>query len=116
MTDYYKLLGLTQNATLEEIKKAYRHLALKYHPDKNPGNKTAEEMFKQVSRAYSVLSDVEERKAYDYKINQSRSQQTSKQSSHRQQSNDGQYYLTPQAVLEVFQNLRKSVASLDTKI
>jgi hypothetical protein len=112
MTDYYKLLGIAHNASIDEIKKAYRQSALKYHPDKNPGNKAAEEMFKQVSRAYAVLSDAEERKAYDYKINQLRAQQTNKQSNQRQQSNDGQYHLTPQAVLEVFQNLRKSVNSL----
>ncbi len=49
--DYYKILGLTKSATPEEIKRAYRKLAVKYHPDKNPGNKAAEEKFKKVSEA-----------------------------------------------------------------
>jgi molecular chaperone DnaJ len=65
MEDYYDTLGISRNATLEEIKTAYRRLALKYHPDKNPGNKGAEEMFKQLSEAYQVLADTEKRQLYD---------------------------------------------------
>ncbi len=65
MEDYYELLGVDRNATKEEIKRAYRRLALKYHPDKNPGDKEAEEMFKKISEAYSVLSDEEKRAQYD---------------------------------------------------
>src|ERR1035437_9783337 len=64
-TDYYKILGIDKTASSEEIKKAYRKLAVKYHPDKNPGNKEAEEKFKKMSEAYAVLSDVEKRKQYD---------------------------------------------------
>jgi curved DNA-binding protein len=64
-TDYYKILGVDKKATAEDIKKSYRKLALKYHPDKNPGNKEAEEKFKKVSEAYAVLSDKEKRNQYD---------------------------------------------------
>src|SRR5689334_23631488 len=63
--DYYKTLGVGKNATDEEIKKAYRKLARQYHPDRNPGNKKAEERFKEISQAHDVLSDPEKRKAYD---------------------------------------------------
>ncbi|MFH1079053.1 MAG: DnaJ C-terminal domain-containing protein [Pseudomonadota bacterium] len=63
--DYYKILGVEKNASEENIKKAYRKLAMKFHPDRNPGNKQAEEKFKKLSEAYAVLSDQEKRKQYD---------------------------------------------------
>ena len=63
--DYYKILGVDKNADAKTIKKAYRELARRYHPDANPGNKEAEEKFKEISEAYEVLSDPEKRKRYD---------------------------------------------------
>ncbi|MGB3467449.1 MAG: DnaJ C-terminal domain-containing protein [Cyclobacteriaceae bacterium] len=63
--DYYKILGVKKDATQDEIKKAYRKLAVKYHPDKNPDNEVAEEKFKEISEANEVLGDPEKRKQYD---------------------------------------------------
>ncbi len=63
--DYYEILELSRNATQEEIKKAYRKAALKYHPDRNPNNKEAEEKFKEAAEAYEVLSDEDKRRRYD---------------------------------------------------
>ena len=63
--DYYEVLGLQKGASEEEIKKAFRKMALKYHPDRNPGDKEAEEKFKEVNEAYSVLSDPDKKNKYD---------------------------------------------------
>jgi molecular chaperone DnaJ len=63
--DYYEILGVTRNATEQELKSAYRKMALRYHPDRNPNNREAEESFKEASEAYAVLSDPQKRSAYD---------------------------------------------------
>ena len=63
--DYYQILGISKDASQDDIKKAYRKLARKYHPDLNPGDKTAEEKFKEINEAYAVLSDSQKRAEYD---------------------------------------------------
>ena len=63
--DFYETLGVARSASDDEIKKAYRKLAMKYHPDRNPGDKAAEEKFKEVQYAYAILSDREKKTAYD---------------------------------------------------
>ena len=63
--DYYEILGVSKTATVAEIKKAYRKKALEYHPDKNPGDKEAEEKFKEAAQAYEILSDEQKRAQYD---------------------------------------------------
>src|SRR5258708_38779047 len=63
--DYYEVLGVSKGASVEDIKKAYRKVAMQFHPDRNPGDKSAEEKFKEAAEAYEVLSDADKRAQYD---------------------------------------------------
>ncbi len=63
--DYYEILGVDKNASQDEIKKLYRKIAIKYHPDKNPGDRDAEEHFKEAAEAYEILSNQDKRSRYD---------------------------------------------------
>src|SRR5580765_9098931 len=63
--DYYEVLGVGKNATAEEIKKSYRKVAMQFHPDRNPGDKSAEDKFKEAAEAYEVLSDADKKRRYD---------------------------------------------------
>src|SRR5438874_108186 len=63
--DYYEILGVTKSASVDEIKKSYRKVAMQYHPDRNPGDKSAEEKFKEAAEAYEILSDQDKRAQYD---------------------------------------------------
>lgn len=84
MNDYYEILGVSKTASADEIKKAYRKLALKYHPDKNPGDTVAEEKFKQITAAYDVLGDEEKRRQYDAGAYSMNGSSTSSDNTYRQ--------------------------------
>lgn len=106
MKDYYKILGVLPNATSEEIKKSYRQLALKYHPDKNPGSRIAENFFKQLTEAYNVLSNTEKRDAYDRTYFK-----TTKQ--HIENEDKQESKVTPDMILVIFKEIRKKLNGID---
>lgn len=74
--NYYDILGISQSSTSDEVKKAYRKLSLKFHPDKNEGDEYFSQMFKQINIAYNVLIDPEKRKIYDFQLRSRRQNQT----------------------------------------
>ncbi len=115
MIDYYKLLGVLPTATSEEIKRAFRQLALKYHPDRNLGDKNSEAFFKKITEAYSILSDPEERENYNWKYK--KSQQTSTNQNQQQQKAEPKQdaQVTPQVILAIFQDIRKRFAGIEKK-
>lgn len=80
MRDYYYILGVKENSSLQEIKTAYRKLALKFHPDKNEGEKYFEEMFKAILEGYEILSDTEKRKSYEIELKEFKSSKTNRDS------------------------------------
>ncbi|NXT79953.1 DNJB8 protein, partial [Zapornia atra] len=93
MVDYYKVLGLQRSASQDDVKKSYRKLALKWHPDKNPSNKEeAEEKFKAVAEAYEVLSDPQKRSLYDRSVEKSRSPRGRSATGTQEDSFDSPYH------------------------
>jgi hypothetical protein len=117
MKDYYKILEVAQSATNDELKKSYRRLALKYHPDRNSGDKLAEANFKEVVEAYEVLSNIEERKKYD--INYTKSHKSSANNGSQQKTRpeyskqeDPQ---TPMSFLSVVIELKRKIAGFEKK-
>src|ERR1700760_3361411 len=97
MEDLYKVLGVQRDIDEKGLKKAYRQLAQKYHPDKNPGDKSAEEKFKVISNAYEILSDSQKKAAYDAGAfaNNSSHNSNPNQSSHHSAHNYAQYGAHP---------------------
>ncbi len=104
MKDYYKILGVKPSAALPEIKKTYRALAFKYHPDKNPENALSEARFKEIQEAYSVISDPVKRAAYD----------DERWLSGMGSRNDYREAVTPAWLLKVARDLNASLATMDT--
>lgn len=109
MKDYYELLGVPPTATADEIKRAYRQLALKYHPDKNQGDKQSETLFKQLKEAYETLSDSETRKAYDFELSR-----TTTSDNESKQTNQTPYQkVTPLTFLYIFKEIEKQIIGVD---
>lgn len=90
--ELYNLLGVTENATTDEIKKAYRQLALKYHPDRNPGDVKSEAFFKKITEAYEILSDPEQRESYNRKLKQTQQSQDIQSNYRNQENNSSKKY------------------------
>ena len=91
--DYYYILGLARNASQDEIKKAYRKLSTKFHPDKNDGDKFFEERFKDINKAYETLVDAAKRKIYDDRLNESNTTTQTSYSSPPKKNRPGRSYM-----------------------
>lgn len=91
LANYYTILGLNTNATASEIKAAYRRLALKYHPDKNPGSDAAAEMMKKINAAYHILGDTSKKTSYDFKLGITSKTSTYSNTSYRYQHSTSTY-------------------------
>ena len=109
MIDYYKVLELSASATPEQIKKAYRRIALKYHPDKNNGDKTSEQRFKEIVEAYETLSNIDKREKYDSNYASGTKATNSAQEQKKSEP------LTPITFLAFFRDLRKKISGIDKK-
>lgn len=108
MKDHYKILGVAPGSGYEEIKKAYRLLALKHHPDKNGGNSASEELFKEISEAYIVLSDVSKRGDYDSRFDSYQNTEYESAPSSRK--------ITPVTFLTMFRNIKTRVLNAGGRI
>ncbi|GAB2996807.1 hypothetical protein GCM10027284_13060 [Cyclobacterium sediminis] len=112
MTDYYKLLGVLTTSTTEEIKKAYRQLALKYHPDRNSGDKKSEAFFKKVTEAYTILSDPEARESYNWEYKKSQ-QNSNNQNQQKRAQPKQEKQVTPTVILSGFHDIKKKVNGIE---
>lgn len=113
MKDYYKILDVNYNATAIEIKKSYRKLAIKYHPDKNKNSKESEEIFKKISEAYEILSNKEKRRVYDSSYHSKNGKFNEKKEDKRQEYKSKEEEVTPLSFLIFFQNLKNKINSLN---
>lgn len=107
MQDYYKILEISSSATASEIKKAYRKLALKYHPDKNQGDEFAEAKFKEIAYAYEVLSNIEDKKNYDSKY------ENASNSTSKSEEKETENPLTPNDFLNELKNIRNHLSNIN---
>lgn len=114
MLSYYQILEVSETATSEQIKKSFRRLAIKYHPDKNPNNKDAESKFKLVAEAYEILSDLDTKRSYDFKRGQTAKTNSSysKQDNKKSEPNE-EIKITPTIILGIFTEIRRKISSLD---
>lgn len=108
MSNYYDVLGVQKNASSDEIKKAYRSLAFKYHPDRNPGDKTAEEKFKEINTAYDILGDETKRRNYDLTGQTNYSNQSYNYNTYRNTSYTGNPFTDEDTFWEWFTNAQNS--------